>query len=176
MSILLETPRLRLRELMLEDVEYVLEIFSDTETVQYLSHTKDRAQVQAWIHWAQEQYQLHGWGMWAIELQESGQFVGECGLIEQKNIDGRDEMELAYHLVRRWWHHGFATEAAGAVRDWAFAQGFPRLVSYIDIRNIASIRVAEKNGMVLEKTLSPAQNPWKKTVAVYVITKNSEVG
>ncbi len=168
MSILLETPRLRVRELTLDDVENVCEIFGDAETVQYLSHTKDRAQVQAWIHWAHDNYQRHGWGMWAIELKESGVFVGECGLIAHKNIDGHDEMELAYHRVRQWWHDGCATEATGAVRDWAFAHGFLRHVSSIDIRNIASIRVAENNGMTLEQTLKSTQNPWKKDVAVYV--------
>ncbi len=115
MSLLLETPRLRVRELTPDDIEHVCAIFNDAETVQYLSHAKDRTQVQAWIQWAQGNYRLHGWGMWAIELKDSGVFVGECGLIAQKSIDGHDEMELAYHLVRQWWHRGFATEATAAV-------------------------------------------------------------
>jgi RimJ/RimL family protein N-acetyltransferase len=93
---------------------------------------------------------LRGYGMWALEETASGRFIGSVGLFEPLDWP---EPEIAYSLDEPYWHRGFATEAAGAARDWTFAH-FPhrRLASFIRPENQASIRVAERLGAILEGT------------------------
>ena len=64
------------------------------------------------------------------------------------------ELELGYRLLTHYWGKGFATEAAIAMKTYAFNEmDLTRLISLIETENIASIRVAEKNGFKLEKTM-----------------------
>lgn len=90
-------------------------------------------------------------GLWATVLRENGRFIGRCGLLPW-SIDGRDEVEIAYMIDKNDWGRGLGTEAALGIRDYAQKQlGLSRLVCLIDGQNHASIRVAEKIGMVFEK-------------------------
>ena len=71
-----------------------------------------------------------------------------CGLTHFPDINGRPEIEIGYRLARAHWGRGLATEAARAVRDYAFdTLRLPRLIALIDPANTASIRVAEKLAM-----------------------------
>jgi ribosomal-protein-alanine N-acetyltransferase len=73
-------------------------------------------------------------------------------LMQLPDLDGRMEIEVGFRLVRSCWGKGYATEAAGAVRDYAFDMlTVSRLISLVDPQNIASIRVVEKLGMCYEK-------------------------
>jgi RimJ/RimL family protein N-acetyltransferase len=88
-----------------------------------------------------------GYSMYAVTLKSTGQFIGSCGL-EHYEWDGFPEVEIAYDLNREFWGQGYGTEAAAAVRDFAFGElGLQRIVSYIVPDNIASRRVAEKIGL-----------------------------
>jgi ribosomal-protein-alanine N-acetyltransferase len=81
----------------------------------------------------------------------SGRLIGYCGFLLQK-IDDADEFEIAYRLHPDFWNRGLATEAARAVRDHAFRDlKLERVISLIHPDNHPSRRVAEKNGMKLEK-------------------------
>jgi RimJ/RimL family protein N-acetyltransferase len=94
---------------------------------------------------------LFGYSMYAVTLKSTGQFIGSCGL-EHYEWDGSPEVEIAYDLNREFWGQGYATEAAAAVRDFAFGElGLQRIVSYIVPDNIASRRVVEKIGLSKEK-------------------------
>jgi len=78
--------------------------------------------------------------------------IGYCGLFFFPDIEGQAEVEIGYRLARSVWGKGYATEAAKAVRDYAFnVLRLERLIAMIDPSNIASIRVAEKIGMHYEK-------------------------
>jgi hypothetical protein len=78
--------------------------------------------------------------------------IGYCGLFYFPDIDGQPEIEIGYRLARSAWGHGYATEAALSVRDFAVTTlGIKRLIAMIDPSNLASIRVAEKLGMRYEK-------------------------
>ena len=84
-------------------------------------------------------------------LEDSGEFVGQCGLTIQE-VEGKNEVEIGYLFLRRFWGRGLATEAARAARDHGFnTLGYERLVTLIDPGNLASRRVAEKVGLTLEK-------------------------
>jgi RimJ/RimL family protein N-acetyltransferase len=87
--------------------------------------------------------------------KDGREVIGFCGLSRFSDVGGRPETELGYRLARASWGRGFATEAARAVRDYAFdTLGIPRLISIIDPRNAASIRVAGKTGMRYEKEVT----------------------
>jgi [ribosomal protein S5]-alanine N-acetyltransferase len=84
-------------------------------------------------------------------LKETGQLIGDCGLVRQQ-VDGATETEIAYHLQRDHQGRGLATEAARACRDHGFLTlGLQRLISLIRPENVPSRRVAERNGMLVEK-------------------------
>lgn len=91
-------------------------------------------------------------------------------LILQRDVAGRDEVEIGYLFLREFRREGLATEAAVACREFGFGpMGQNRLISLIDPRNIASIRVAEKVGMRREATIER----WDKAMAVYAMQNPS---
>ena len=168
MKPVIETDRLALRHLNLGDVDALLRIFSDPEAMRYYPATKGRQEAIDWIEWNLKSYKDHGFGLWAAIRKDTGHFAGQCGLALQRNVDGRDEVEIGYLFLRDVWNAGFATEAAIACRDFGFAKlGRDRLVSLIDPANGASKRVAEKVGMSLEKEI----DRWGKRIQVYRIAK-----
>jgi len=140
----LETSRLLLRELTLDDVDGLLELFGDPEAMWAYPSTKDRAETERWIERSIRSYRVNGWGLWAVIRRDDGRFLGDCGMLLQP-VDGAEVAELGYHIVRSEWRRGYATEAALACRDWYFANpANDRLVSIIWPPNTASRRVAER--------------------------------
>lgn len=87
----------------------------------------------------------------AVTVPVSQQLIGYCGFFLQ-SVDNIEEIEIAYRFDPDFWGRGLATEAARAVRDHAFNDlALKRVISLIHPDNIASRRVAEKNGMAFEK-------------------------
>jgi ribosomal-protein-alanine N-acetyltransferase len=159
----LETERLILRQMCFNDIDNLLQIFSDPGAMRYYPSTKSREETAAWIDWNMRSYRENGFGLWAATLKDSAEFVGQCGLVAQE-VDGRQEVEIGYLFVRRFWGRGLATEAARASRDYGINRlGYGRLISLIDPENMASRRVAEKVGMELEKEIEK----WGKIVSLY---------
>jgi [ribosomal protein S5]-alanine N-acetyltransferase len=159
----LETERMILREMSMDDTENLLTIFSDPEAMRFYPGTKDVAETQGWIQWNLNSYEQYGHGLWIAEFKETGQFAGQCGLIVQ-NIEGCTEVEIGYSFRRQLWGQGLATEAAQACRDHGFERlGLSRLISLIAPGNLASRRVAEKVGMTLERQIVK----WNKDICLY---------
>jgi len=170
MPTILETARLALRELTPHDVDNLLQIFGDPEAMRYFPATQTAAETRAWIERNRASYREHGYGMWAATMRDTGAFVGQCGLVQQLDVDGQDEVEVGYTLVRAFWKQGLATEAAEACRDYGFAKcGLTRLVSIIDPANTGSIRVAEKLGMRFEKEI----DRWGRRLRLYAMSRPS---
>jgi len=87
-----------------------------------------------------------GWGLWAVEHE--GSFLGFTGLAQP---DFRPEREIGWRLARSSWGHGYATEAARAVLDFAFTElDLPEVVSFTTVGNVRSRAVMERIGMVHE--------------------------
>ena len=149
----LETDRLLLRDLEPDDLDDLAAIFADEEAMRWIGAggVLGRDVAAGMIEREQRHYRERGWGQWATVERASGHVIGVCGLILWPAIGGREELEVAYLLARHAWGKGYATEAAAAIRDHALVLGTERPVSLIYPDNAASIRVAEKNGMVYEK-------------------------
>lgn len=160
----LETERLALRKMDISDVDDLMGIFSDPVAMRYYPGTKSREEAEEWVRWTLGSYRDHGFGQWVAVLKRSCEFAGQCGLTVQE-VEGRQEVEIGYLFLRRFWGRGLATEAARAARDHGFALGYNRLISLIDPENLASRRVAEKTGLTLEKEVWK----WNKKVCVYAI-------
>jgi RimJ/RimL family protein N-acetyltransferase len=153
MSLPEPTERLVFREMTENDLDAMAEILGDPEVMAFYPRPKDRAEALDWIRWNRRLYEERGFGLWVIELRESGAFVGDCGLTPQE-VNGTIEIEVGYHVRRAVQRRGYGTEAAEAARDYARnVLGLSRLIAIIHPDNVASQRVAEKIGLAFEKEI-----------------------
>ncbi|SDY14712.1 Protein N-acetyltransferase, RimJ/RimL family [Evansella caseinilytica] len=149
--IICETERLILREYEKEDIAALHTIFSDEETMSYYPAPFSYEKTQQWVESNQKRYVRDGFGLWAVCLKESGDLIGDCGLVKQ-TVEGETEVEIGYHIHKNYWSKGYASEAARACKKYGFRElGLKKLISIIDPRNIPSMRVAEKIGFMKEK-------------------------
>jgi len=155
-SIICETPHLILRKFNESDVDPLLGFRGDPEVMRFsLTGPETREDIQTkYLPGCLRRYSRDGLGQWAVVRKSDGICAGECGICAQE-VDGEREFEISYRMRRDCWGTGLATEAARACRDYGFKKaGLRRLISIIESENVASIRVAEKMGMTLEKRSS----------------------
>jgi [ribosomal protein S5]-alanine N-acetyltransferase len=159
MKVVIETPRLILREFEPRDADALARVISDPETMRFYPAPFDRAGVEGWITRNIRRYEKNGHGLWALWLKATGEMIGDCGITLQE-VDGEFLPEIGYHLRRDMWGQGLATEAARACRDYGFEHLKAEfLTSLIRPENLASRRVAERNGMKV----------WKQTMRVGLV-------
>jgi ribosomal-protein-alanine N-acetyltransferase len=145
---IVETARLLLRPMEAGDVAGLLMTFGDPKVMAAFGvEPFGEPEMKRWIARNLEHQERHGYGLFSILYKADRTLIGDCGL-EQREVEGVAEVELGYDLRSDFWGRGLATEAATAVRNYAFyTLGRPRLVSLIRHGNTASVRVAEKIGM-----------------------------
>jgi RimJ/RimL family protein N-acetyltransferase len=147
-----ETPRLRLREMSLGDLDFIASMLAHPEVMRFYPKLYSREEAVQWIERQLDRYVRHGHGLWLAEDRATGEPRGQVGLLIQ-TVDGVEEPEIGYLIHRPYWRQGLAAEAAAAVRDWAFGiLGLPRVISLIRPVNLPSQGVARKIGMTPEKT------------------------
>lgn len=155
-SIICQTSRLILRKFNESDVDALLSFRGDPEVMRFsITGPETREDIQTkYLPSCLRRYSRDGLGQWAVVRKTDGMCVGECGICAQE-IEGKKEFEISYRMRRDCWGNGLATEAARACADYGFKKaGLRRLISIIESENAASIRVAEKMGMTLEKKAS----------------------
>lgn len=168
MKKILETERLILREYTMEDFEGLYAILSDPVTMSHYPRPYDEKGTLRWLNWSLDNYEKYGFGLWAIELKETGQFMGDCGITMQ-NIDGETLPEIGYHIHRDYWRQGYGKEAARAVRDWFFTHtDFDTVYSYMTCSNTASYSTAASAGM---KRVKEYDDPEEGRHYVYAMTR-----
>lgn len=147
---ILETQRLYLRLMQPMDFDDLLKIFEDPKVMaSFGGATFNREQMKHWMARNIEHQNRYGYGLFSVILKTKGRIIGNCGL-ENFEMDGEQVTELGYDFRSDYWNRGFTTEAAAAVRDYAFDMlHLPRLISLIRVGNAASKRVSEKIGMRL---------------------------
>ena len=167
-SFMLETERLMLREYTADDADALFAILSDPETMRHYPRPFDRQMTENWISKNLERYKTLGFGLWAVVLKETGELIGDCGLTLQC-IDSELLPEIGYHIRKTHWRHGYAKEAASAVRDWAFRHTqYDVLCSYMKYTNAASCATARSVGM---KRIREYADPVNTVSVVYAITR-----
>jgi [ribosomal protein S5]-alanine N-acetyltransferase len=147
----IETERLALRAITHDDFADLFSIWSDPEAMRMFPRTLDEAATREWIDRNLRRYEKYGHGLWAVILKDGRQFVGDCGLVIQR-VDEVEELEVGYHFNPKFWGRGYATEAARACMDYARDRlGRRRIISMIRPENLPSRRVAERNGLRIER-------------------------
>ncbi|HEX5235841.1 MAG TPA: GNAT family N-acetyltransferase [Silvibacterium sp.] len=148
----IETERLVLRPLVTEDEEALAAVLGDAETMRWYPAPFTRDEVREWIDRQMGRYPS-GWGLLGMVEKQTGHLIGDCGAF-WREIDGRKDLEVGYHVNRERWNQGFATEAVKPVIEAAFNRaGVNRVISMIRPENVQSRRVAEKNGLTLDRVV-----------------------
>ena len=120
---ILETERLMLRRLVMDDLDELFALYSDPEIRRYfpegtLNYEDTKEELEWFLNGHPDHPQL---GLWATIYKETGQFIGRCGLLPW-TIDGQDEVEVAYLLAKEYWRQGLGTEVAKAILQYGFEQ------------------------------------------------------
>ncbi len=147
----LETARLQLRELTQGDFVDLAQILLDRDVMTAYEHDFSAEEVQNWLDRQLRRYRQDGFGLWAVVLKSSGEMIGQAGLTLQP-CEGSRVLEVGYLLKKRFWHQGYAREAAAACKSYAFqVLGRDTVHAIIKADNFASMRVAQAIGMKKEK-------------------------
>jgi RimJ/RimL family protein N-acetyltransferase len=162
-----ETARLVIRTFEERDAEPWLAMVNDPNVTRFLPPGPHRT-LETFQDALQKRHALereHGYAMWAIDLKNTGAFIGQCGFHPAKP-EG-PEIELAYHLATASWGHGYATEAAIAVLTEALRlAGVNRVFAVVSPKNVGSLGVVEKAGMRFDGRATYYDIPnWRKYIA-----------
>lgn len=153
----LETGRLVLRQWELEDVDFVLDLYSRWEVQRFIGNPpqviREPAQAEERIRaWRAMDHPVHG--IWAVELKDRRVLAGTL-LLKDIPASGKalplqpsGDTEIGWHFHPGFWGHGYATEAARAVLAHAFDSGLPKVVAVTAPANAASQKVCSRIGLV----------------------------
>ena len=147
----LETEHLTLRAIAMQDWEPYAEMWADPRVTAFIGG-EPRPRQLAWTKFGQAaaMFDLFGYGNWAVTDRRDGAFLGVCGFAQYERgyaeLDGFPECGWAF--AANSWGRGVASDAVGAVTSWADEQRIVETRCIIDHANVASIRVAERNGYI----------------------------
>ena len=150
---IIETDRLQLRELTLDDTDKLALVLSDPQSMKFYPHPFSWEEVENWIKWNIENYKKYGFGLWAVIEKGSGELIGDCGITMQQ-VENDLFPEIGYHLRKEFRGKGYATEAALACSEFAKSRGVKQIISYMKSDNLPSRHVAERNGMTYVKSFT----------------------
>ena len=147
MEIVMETRRLLLREMELEDLDFVASMLAHPEVMRFYPKRYSLRQSEAWVRRQLERYCTDGFGFWLAVDRANQQPVGQVGVLNTP-VDGKVEPALGYLIHHPFWRQGFAAEAASASLEWALARlDAPRVITLVRLENSSSQGVARKIGM-----------------------------
>ncbi|WP_347455743.1 GNAT family N-acetyltransferase [Acinetobacter thermotolerans] len=150
MRTLISTPRLILRQWQESDTAPFIQMCADEDVMRYFPALLTPEQSLQFIEKVTRQIDQHGWGLWAVELKETKEFIGFIGLQPQpKLFEFSPCIEIGWRLAKKYWHQGYATEGALTVLDYAFnTLDLNKVVSFTATVNTPSEAVMKKIGMV----------------------------
>jgi RimJ/RimL family protein N-acetyltransferase len=171
---ILETERTYLREMTQDDYKDLCEILQDPEAMYAYEHAFSHEEVQNWLNKQLGNYKKYGFGLWAVIDKRTEEFIGQVGLTVQK-VEDREELEIGYLIKRKYWHKGYASEAATSCKEYAFNNlNKNKVVSIIRDNNYPSQHVAERVGMKIECRFTKHYYNIDMPHYVYSIEKNTE--
>lgn len=153
---MLQTERLTLRNLTVEDAPFILELLNEPSFIQNIGDRGVRTLDDA-CRYLQNgplaSYRQHGFGLLAVELKATGAAMGMCGLIKRDNLP---DVDIGFAFLPRYWGKGYAHEAAAAVMRYGRdVIKLDRIVAIVSPGNNGSINVLRKLGLTFERML-----PW----------------
>lgn len=146
----IETKRCFLREMVLEDLEELYQLYKDPDITRYMEglyeeRKKEEEYTKAYIN---NMYRFYGYGMWLVIQKETGNIIGRAGL-NNVDIHGEPALELGYMIGKTYQNQGYAAEVCeGIIQFAAKGTGFSVLNCLIQKENVKSIRLAEKLGFI----------------------------
>jgi RimJ/RimL family protein N-acetyltransferase len=143
------TDRLLMRRWQDSDRAPFAALNGDPETMTYFPATMDRAASDAFVDRIEERFEQQGYGLWALEVAATGEFIGYTGLNPLPDgVPGAGGMEVGWRLDKHAWHNGYATEAARAALGVAFdGAGLPDVWSMTAVLNEPSQAVMRRIGL-----------------------------
>lgn len=156
-----ETKHLLFRKLKPSDFNTWLPFHQDKKTSEFWSGLPQKPEIacQQDIDRTLYRYSNNLGGKQALILKKTNEFIGLAGLLVQE-VNGKQELEIAYSLLPKFWGNGYATEAAQACKAYAIKNELvSSLISIIHINNISSQKVAIQNGMQIDTTTTYHNNP-----------------
>lgn len=145
----METERLLLRQWKETDRNLFHKMNSDPAVMEFLPKLLSREESDAMIARIKEHFEQYGFSWWALEIKETGEFIGFTGLAVPKfESHFTPCVEVGWRLASRYWHKGYATEAAKAAVQFGFSEkGLKEILSFTVPANRPSIAVMERLGM-----------------------------
>jgi RimJ/RimL family protein N-acetyltransferase len=145
----INTERLLMRRWRDADREPFAALNGDPETLKFFPSTLDRAASDAFVDRIEARFEQHGYGLWALEVSDTGEFIGYTGLSPMPDgVPGAGGMEVGWRLARHAWHHGYATEAATSALAVAFdGVGLAEIWSITAVLNEPSQAVMRRIGL-----------------------------
>ena len=149
--IVLETDRLVLRQLTLNDAPFIVELLNEPSFLRFIGDRRVRSQQDARqyiLNGPIASYRRNGFGLWLAFLKETGDPIGICGLLKRETLPDPD---VGFAFLPAHWRQGYAFESASAVvRYGRESIGLRRIVAITSLDNAESIGVLEKLGMKFE--------------------------
>jgi RimJ/RimL family protein N-acetyltransferase len=145
----IRTDRLLMRRWRARDRAPFAALNGDPQTMKFFPQALDRAASDAFADRIEAQFEQHGYGLWALEIAGTGQFIGYTGLNPMPDdVPGAGGTEIGWRLAMQAWHHGYATEAARAALAVAFdGAGLPEIWSMTAVLNEPSVAVMRRIGL-----------------------------
>jgi len=161
------TERLIAERLEPHHLEDLIRLHLDPEVSRYLGGVRSPEATRDYLKANLGHWETHGFGLWILKTAD-GAFIGRAG-IRPLVLEGVEEIEVAYALVRGAWRRGFATEIASALVDIGITRHqLPSLVGIVSVENVASRRVLERCGFNAERPSRRHNDP----VVVYRRTRD----
>lgn len=150
---ILETERLYLRKMSQNDFDNLCKILQDRDVMYAYEHAFSDEEVQEWLDRQLKRYEDYGFGLWLVILKDTDEVIGQCGITMQK-VNENDVHEIGYLFQKKFWHKGYAIEAAKACKKYAFEKlKVDEIYSIIRDNNFSSQKVAERNGMTVKEVV-----------------------
>ena len=152
---ILETKRLNLREIVENDGEFMLDLLNQPSFIKYIGDRNVRT-VEAAREFIEsryrQSYRANGFGLWAVELKETGAAIGICGFVKRDNLPDAD---IGFAFLPQFEKRGYAYEsAAAAMKYGADVLKFPRVLAITSQNNTSSQKLLEKIGLKFERLIS----------------------
>lgn len=144
---ILATDRLLIREITVEDVERLYELYADESITRYMEPLfPERQQEEEYTrNYIRNVYHFYGYGMWVIALRESGEVIGRAGFEYKEGMEG---LELGFMLGKEYQHKGYAYEACKAILNYAREElEQTSIYAVVHRENLPSLTLCRRLGM-----------------------------